>query len=311
MKHLKHISLIAATVAMSLSTSLAYGDETIDEVARGGLHHLKIDLATTLDDMQAAIGANTTGVVDNAAAIAQNATNISNNTAGITQNASDTQANTAAIGVLQSRAALQYDYRDYSRAANVVSKTYNIRNIATCDTETRNFSSVTSGDTTDITLTRVRTESGLPCRYHVFHFRNTPQGRFRLGVDNYNGSGSRLRSTVTLDKPMIMRTSAMQIGVDIGDGTTTTFTDFDNGGVVTPGTFIQKTVLLAVDSVSVPLNGGTTFEGCLRLHVTHESTFGFGTGPIDRIEYHCPGLGMVKRIQANGGYYELTGVTYN
>jgi len=302
MKLIKNVGLTVSAIALATAASFTYAD--VDDVARGGLRHLKLNLADTLDDMQEAIGANTTGVQNNATAAAQNASNISDNSAAIS-------ANGAAINALQ---PVTYDYRDYGRAANVTGKTYNIRNIATCDTETRSYVSTPNAanpDITDITMTRVRTEAGLPCRYHKFKFQHTPEGRFRVGLESYNRSGSRLNSTVDLHKPMIMRTSNMQIGQDMGDGTTTTFVDLNLPGVTfAPGNFIQKTVLLGVDSVKVPLNGDTTLDGCLRYHVTHESTYGFGTGPIDRIEYHCPGLGMVKRIQANGGYYELNSVTY-
>ena len=292
MKTLVKTSLALSALSFCVLSPAAFADR--DDVARGGL-------AAFISQVTAAL-ANINSAID------QNSADIQTNTSAINQNSAAISDNAAAIAALQSQGTTSYDYHDYQRAPNILSKTFNIRNIANCDTEVRFFNSVTTGDVTDTTLTRVRTAAGAPCRYHTFSFRGTPDGVFRTGTSSYSSDGSVLNTTVTLDKPVILRSSNMQLGIDLGDATTTTVQP--SAGPSFPGYFISKTVLVGIESVTVPYNGGTTFDGCLRLHITHESTAGFGGGPQDRYEWHCPGVGMVKRIQGTGQYYELADIAY-
>ena len=125
------------------------------------------------------------------------------------------------------------------------------------------------------------------------------------------GPGPSLPFTALSALDEYLQSITQELGIDFGGGSTSTLTDFDAGGIQSFGTFLGKTVLLGVEPVTVAYNGGTTFEGCLKLHVTHDSLFGFGNGTINRIEFHCPGVGMVKRIQINGAYYELSDMIIN
>ena len=306
---LKSALLTSSLSLLPLVTSIASADE--DDFERGyakGLHALEDRMNYKLGGVNDAIDENTAAIGANTAAINTNATAIGENSSAIGAANAAVDVNATAITALQAGEPT-YDYREFAAAANITGKTYNIRNIATCDKETRLFSRETTGDSTDITMTRVRTENGAACRYHVFTFRNAPEGRYRLGTDSYNRSGTVLGGILTLDKPALIRSSNMKIGNSIADATSTTLTD-TLGNTLSQGTYVQTTLLAGIESVTVPYNGGTTFDGCMKLHIIHNASISFGTGMLDRVQWNCPGVGMVKRIQGNGGYYELTDVTY-
>ena len=304
-------TLLASSLAAFAFAPIA----TADDDFGNGLPILKARIKAKLtaindaiDENTAAIGANAAAIDANSAAIGANSSAIDANSTAIGNNGAAITTNSEAITALQAGEPT-YDYRDYAAANNIASKTYNIRNISTCDTEVRHLDRVTTGDNTEITMTRVRTEAGAACRYHVFKFLATPEGRYRLGVDNYNRAGTRINSSVTMDKPALQRTSSMEIGKAEADATTTTVVD----NVVAqtfPGTYVGKNVLAGIESVTVPYNGGTTFEDCMKLHIIHQASHSFGTGLIDRVQWNCPGIGMVKRMHGNGVYYELTDIGY-
>ncbi len=309
MKKLITSTLLVSSIGLLSAAPFASADEQdFQDGYAKGMHDLEDKMNYRLggvndaiDENAAAIGANTTAINTNSAAIGENSSAIGVTNAAVEENA-------AAITALQAGEPT-YNYSDYSVAANIASKTYNIRNISGCDTETRLFSRITSGDVTDITMTRVRTVAGGPCRYHTFTFRATPDGYYRTGTQSFNRSGSTLNSTVTLDSPALMRSSSMEIGKASADATTTTLTD-SLGNFIASGTYVQKTLLASVESVTVPYNGGTKFEGCIKTQVMHHANISFGAREIERVEWHCPGIGMVKRIHGDGGYFELNNITY-
>lgn len=298
---LKTTLLASSMVLVSMSSTVIADEADYERGYANGLHALEDRMNykfgkvnNAIDENTADIGANTSAINDNSAAIGTNSSAIGDNA--------------AAIAALQA-GKTTYDYRDYVVADNVSKKTYNLRNISDCDTETRTYERATNGHVTDITMTRVRTTLGADCRYHKFMFRNTPEGRYRVGTQSFNKSGTTLKSTVILDNPALMRSTSMEIGKSIADGTSTTVTD-GLGNSLPSGTYVHMYTLAGIESVTVPYNGGTTFEGCAKFHISHNASVGFGTGLIDRMEWHCPGVGMVKRIHGNGGYYELTGIDY-
>ena len=298
MSYKKKSSLLVSSLALLIATSIATAGEYEEGYAKG-LHDLQDIMQGKVDNINSAIDENT-------ANIGANTTAISNNAANIGTNANAINANTAAIQALQA-GDTTYDYRDYAPTADIASKTYKIQNLGTCDTETRIFERNTTGDVTDVTMRRVRTEGGLPCRYHVFTFRATADGYYRTGTESYNKNGSVLNSTVLLDTPVLRRSSSMKVGQQFADATTTTLKDGAGNIIPVTGTYVEKSLLVGVEAVTVPYSA-EPIEGCLKFHVFHEATSGFGTGLNNRIEWFCPSIGMVKRVQSNGAVYELTGI---
>lgn len=255
------------------------------------------DVNANFADVEAKIQANTTNITTNTNNINTNATNISNNAAGVA-------ANAAAIAALP--VSTSYDYRNYSAVASIQSKSFALGGVDPCDTEVQNFARATVGDTTTLTMTRVRTVSGGPCRYHVFKYKLTPSGDYIMSEDTYSNDGSVLMQSVSLDTAVLLRGADMRLGMATADAATTTV----SGGSAPVGTYVEKTTLVGIESVTVPYNSGTTYNGCLKIHTFREATQGFGNGLLNRVSWFCPDVGFVKGIQSNGISWALTGITY-
>ncbi len=256
--------------------------------------------ATNIATNAGNIATNAANVSTNTANISTNTANIATNTADIATNAADIAANTAAIAAIPGLTT--YDYRNYAADSTITSKTFAITGISTCDTEVRNFAHVTVGSDSTTTMTRVRTQSSAPCQYAVFKFLSTPTGNFMLSEDVYTNDGGSLTRSVTLDTPALLQSSNMRNGITIADAATTTIT----GGSKPTGTYVERTTVVGVESITVPYG---TLNNCLKVHSSRETSEGFGSGDLSRISWLCPGIGMAKRIQANGGTWMLTNVT--
>jgi len=260
------------------------------------------DVNANFAELEAQIQANANDIAANASDITTNATEISTNASGVAANAAGIAANAAAIAAIP--VAASYDYRDYSADGSVSSKTFAITGIGSCDTEVQNFDRNTVGDTTTITRTRIRTQAGAPCRYHVHTMQSTPTGHYMLGETTYSNDGLTEGQAVTLDNPVLVRSTNMRIGLASADAATTTITN----GVDTIGTYIEKTTPVGVEDVTVPYNGGTTYAGCLKVHTFRQATSGFGNQLLNRVSWFCSNIGFVKGIQSNGATWELTDV---
>ena len=61
--------------------------------------------------------------------------------------------------------------------------------------------------------------------------------------------------------------------------------------------------LAAIEDITVPYNGGTTYTACLKVHRTRKSTtdnISLNTGHGENILWYCQGVGMTKNIAING-----------
>ena len=268
----------------------------------GGMPARTDEVDARFAELEAQVETNANGIATNASNITSNTSGIAANASGIAANAAGVAANAAAIAALSPAAS--YDYRDYAMDPGISSKTFAITGIAFCDTEVQNFDRITIGDTTTITRTRVRTAGGAPCRYHVHTMQSTPTGHYMLGETTYSNDGLTEGQAVTLDNPVLVRSTNMRIGLASADAATTTITN----GVDTIGTYIEKTTPVGVEDVTVPYNGGTTYAGCLKVHTFRQATSGFGNQLLNRVSWFCSNIGFVKGIQSNGATWELTDV---
>ena len=67
--------------------------------------------------------------------------------------------------------------------------------------------------------------------------------------------------------------------------------------------YAEKSEVVAVENVTVPYG---TFTGCLKIHRTSQ----YGVSLYTRVDWVCPGMGVVKRINNGRVLIELDGVTY-
>jgi hypothetical protein len=68
--------------------------------------------------------------------------------------------------------------------------------------------------------------------------------------------------------------------------------------------YSEKSELIAVEDVTVPAG---TFNSCLKIHRTSQ----YGGSLYTRMDWVCPDLGIVKRINNGAVLIELASVTYN
>lgn len=297
-----HSIITAAAVSIVLSTGTA---SAVPFTFAPGQPARAADVNANFAELEAQIEANADDIAANASDITSNAADIATNASGVAANAAGIAANAAAIAAIP--VAASYDYRDYSADGSVTSKTFAITGIGSCDTEVQNFDRNNVGDTTTITRTRIRTTGGVggtPCRYHVHTMQSTPTGYYMLGETTYSNDGLTEGQVVTLDNPVLVRSTNMRIGLASADAATTTITN----GVDTIGTYIEKTTPVGVEDVTVPYNGGTTYAGCLKVHTFRQATSGFGNQLLNRVSWFCSNIGFVKGIQSNGATWELTDV---
>jgi hypothetical protein len=65
-----------------------------------------------------------------------------------------------------------------------------------------------------------------------------------------------------------------------------------------------------LESVTVPYNGGTTYENC-RVSVFFWSQSNYSNPPRPTHVWTCPGVGVVKRTAGSFGILELTDMVVN
>jgi len=282
-------------------------------------------LVVQVQNNSTAIEQNGTGITENASnitantnGVAANADNISINASGVEGNASGVAANangisTNASGVATNAAAIaglaveqSFDYRDFSADPTITSKVFAISGgglAATgCVTETR--SATRNIDSTTI-LERVRTDvNGLNCGFNVFTFDGRADGLFLLSNDARTPDGFASRNLREVDEGLLARTTSMQVGRSFGNGSGLTITR--NSGVSTSAV-VQNGTLQGISDVTVPLNGGTTFSSCLRIHTNRDSANGLG-GDFNFVSWYCADVGLVKRIDSIGNVLNLTEV---
>ena len=181
-----------------------------------------------------------------------------------------------------------YDYRDYSHTAT--SKTFKLTGNFCGDTETRTFSRNVVGENTEVKMSRIRTSLGITCHNKNFNYLNTATERQLLDKENNNFSGV-LKSTDTLRGPVVLRTSTMEMGNDFGTASKIIRTPVGGTGYLND-LMVNTTTLLGVEDITVPTG---SYTACLKIHTLRTSaTF----GRFNRVQWFCPGVGEVKRMQS-------------
>lgn len=203
-----------------------------------------------------------------------------------------------------------YDFKDYAVPQDVTEKTFSMKGQNCADTETRQYNRTLQGDATAVRMVRVRSQAGIPCQRRAFEYIVNDENRQLLRYESYNASGSTLRGVTTLANPIVLRHNNMQIGQSWGGGTEVTLSPEPVFGAI--HVLANQSTLLGVEDIAVGYNGGTTFSACLKIGSTRTSDT---IGQFMRVEWFCPQVGLVKRIQNSlttppvALVWELTGMT--
>jgi len=112
------------------------------------------------------------------------------------------------------------------------------------------------------------------------------------------GNTSVPTDTTTYTPAVDILTDAMIPG--IAWGTTGTIDSSTTG----ESYYAEKSEVVAVENVTVPYG---TFTGCLKIHRTSQ----YDASLYTRVDWVCPGMGVVKRIHNGRVLIKLDGVTYN
>lgn len=223
--------------------------------------------------------------------------NIAVNTQNIDLNAQMIGLNGAAITALQQQVEAielpaSYDFKDYSVAGDITGKVYSMKGMDCGDSESREYTRTPVGDATQVTMLRIRSQAGIPCQRRTFDYLVTDEDRRLVRNRVYNLSGSTLKSTRELVDPVVLRHASMQVGQSWGGASEVTQSPEPVFGAV--HVLANKSTLLGIEDISVAYNGGTTFNGCLKIGTQRTSDT---IGQFMRVEWFCPDVGMVKRMQ--------------
>lgn len=185
-----------------------------------------------------------------------------------------------------------YDFKDYSAPANVSEIVFTMKGIDCGDTEVRKYVRTPQDGSTLLTVTRIRSKAGIPCQHRTFDYVIDDQSRRLANMKKYNASGNTLKSITTISEPFDIQHDSMQVGQNWGGGSEVSLSPEPVPGAV--HALVNESSLLKVEDVTVPYNGGTTFTGCLKIGTLRTSDT---IGHFMRVEWFCPNIGMVKRIQ--------------
>ena len=192
-----------------------------------------------------------------------------------------------------------YDYHDYSNS-NIQKKTFNRYQGDPNNPIIEEWSFERSIG--QVTRTEVRSDGA--CL--INKFQSTPSAYMwthnnSCTVDSYDP----LTVTETIerefDPPATSFTSSMTPGIAWGSGAVMHITepyvsDWDQY-------YVEKKEVLGLEDVTVPAG---TYTDCLKVH----RVFAMSTNHISRIEWICPNIGLVKRIQGGSRMMELIDVTF-
>lgn len=138
-------------------------------------------------------------------------------------------------------------------------------------------------------------------RYVENSFVSTPQSFGWVQTKSYdtNVTPPALFDTVDISPAAVILTDAMVPGIGWGGAGAI------NSSLSGESFYTDKGEVLAVEDVTVTAG---TFRDCLKVYRLRES------GPSllnSRIEWYCPDMGLVKRIDGGRRMLELSGVTFS
>ena len=191
-----------------------------------------------------------------------------------------------------------YDFNDYLNS-DIQSKTF-IRHEQGIDLDLTWY--FDRPNPNEVVRTEVTTDTyGNITRYVDSTFKRTPQSFDWLQSQTYDPSVTppALVDTTNYEPPVVALTNAMVPGIAWGSGGTI------NSSSTGESFYTDKSEVLAVEDVTVPAG---TFKECLKIYRLREFDVSI---TIQRVEWYCPDMGLVKRIQGARRMIEMTGVTFN
>lgn len=103
------------------------------------------------------------------------------------------------------------------------------------------------------------------------------------------------------DSPVPTLTSEMIPGVAWGSGVVMKISD--QTGALPDGYYVDKNELLGIEDITV---NDVAYSGCLKIHRLR-----YTGGNYSRIDWYCPDIGLVKRVQGGQRLMELISFEYN
>lgn len=190
----------------------------------------------------------------------------------------------------------EFDYVDYLNAG-IESKTF-LRHVQGID-----YDLVWYFDRTNPNYT-VRTEIATDAYDNIVYYAEnvlarTPRTFEWLEQRNYdwNVTPPALTETIDYDPPVVVLHDAMVPGIAWGSaGAINSSSSGENF-------YTDKSEILAIEDVTVPAG---TFNDCLKIHRLREFAVAI---TINRMEWYCPNVGLVKQIQGGRRMIEMTGFT--
>ena len=114
---------------------------------------------------------------------------------------------------------------------------------------------------------------------------------------DWNVTPPALTETIDYDPPVVVLHDAMVPGIAWGSaGAINSSSSGENF-------YTDKSEILAIEDVTVPAG---TFNDCLKIHRLREFAVAI---TINRMEWYCPNVGLVKQIQGGRRMIEMTGFT--
>lgn len=184
---------------------------------------------------------------------------------------------------------------DFSQADNITGKSFQISNNANgCTADNRTYTKNVVGDTTTIVETVVGTSAGgaTPCSHVTNTLERNPTGLRVAKVDTRTPDGATLTDSVTFIPAQLYLPAQLSKGSTWSGETVLTRS---SGATV----FLAQHTLIGLENVTVPKG---TFNNCLKTY--RSSVAGTGSSTA-RVEWRCPGMGLVKQIDTFAGISEL------
>ena len=199
-----------------------------------------------------------------------------------------------------------YDYHDYTNS-NILTKKFN-RYVGDPNNPIEEVWTFDRSIPGQVIRTEIRSDGG--CMINIFRpttsaFNWIQNNTCELSTDPDIPPQTTIKREY--DPPVPVSTSAMIPGIAWGSGVVmiqTSIPDPDADDTRLPdGYYVDKNELLGIEDINV---NNVTYVGCLKIHRLR-----YPGGSYSRIDWVCPEMGMVKRIQGGSRMMELISVEYN
>lgn len=188
----------------------------------------------------------------------------------------------------------------------ITTKTYQVTDVSSgCTTfETHSFASSNGGATLTQTIVGTAGNGGSFCfkRIHTHQINTT--GSFVTQINNYDASDF-LTSTSAYTPGIEYLPAQVHVGLSWAIDTDRVSTP--TGGSAVNGTQIGEYTIVSKENVTVPAG---TYSNCLKItRYSYSAQTGSTNNPSARIDWRCPGVGLVKRRESTGRTLVLNSVS--